>query len=503
MDYTSIHINGHLLSDDILHSIETEDTMPGNREQDFNLDVSLSAKIDNAWSSLRGDWRLFNERNLLKDSYGTRSVRRLMERFFSSLDYQLDFQSQYIEAAGRSFDIPYLCPELGGIPVIIVGDKTGLQGDTCNTLDIRTKGERRQKSPHATMLDYLNSSEHIYGIVTNGQTLRLIRNTGQLVKLTYIEFDLRRMIEEDHYAEFCLLFRLMHASRFSQAGDDPCVMERWFNRSIESGNRIRDGLSDAVQKAMEILGQAAFSGKGAGNNALRTAFEDGKVTADEFNKELIRFIYRLLFLFIIEDRKLVYQLPEHTSPEYEKIAHWQDLYTKYYSASRLRNLSAPTLYSLRNKNYSDIWSALMDTFRLFVDGDFGVHLGIKPLGGMLFNAETLHWLQQCDITNEQLLNALGALNEFIDDKGNRVKINYSSLDVEEFGSVYEGILEMRPQITYSPINATYTFTYGAGLDRKSTSSYTLGPTLCKVLSARLSNLSSRIRLLPPIQLRRK
>lgn len=30
MDYTSIHIYGHLLSDDILHEIETESSMQGN-----------------------------------------------------------------------------------------------------------------------------------------------------------------------------------------------------------------------------------------------------------------------------------------------------------------------------------------------------------------------------------------------------------------------------------------------------------------------------------------
>ena len=73
MDYTSIHIYGHLLSDDILHEIETESSMQGNREQDFNLDVSLTAKIDNAWSSLRNDWKLFSERNSLRDPYGTKA----------------------------------------------------------------------------------------------------------------------------------------------------------------------------------------------------------------------------------------------------------------------------------------------------------------------------------------------------------------------------------------------------------------------------------------------
>ncbi len=159
MDYTSIHIYGHLLSDDILHEIETDSSMQGNREQDFNLDVSLTAKIDNAWSSLRNDWKLFAERNLLRDPYGTKSVRRLMERFFTSLDYSLDYQPTQIEAGERRFDIPYICHELADMPVIIVGDKTGdINLDTLDkcTLDIRQKGERRQKSPHATMLDYLN-----------------------------------------------------------------------------------------------------------------------------------------------------------------------------------------------------------------------------------------------------------------------------------------------------------------------------------------------------------
>lgn len=479
MDYTSIHINGHLLSDDILHSIETDNSMQGNREKDFNLDVSLPAKIDNAWSSLRGDWRLFEGRNLLKDPYGTRSVRRLMERFFSSLDYQLEFQSQHIEAAGRTFDIPYICPELGGMPVIIVGDKTGIQGDNRNTLDIRTKGERRQKSPHATMLDYLNSSEHIYGIVTNGRTLRLIRNTGQLVKLTYIEFDLRRMVEEDHYAEFYLLFRLMHASRFTHAGDDPSVMERWFNRSIESGNRIRAGLSDAVQRAMEILGQAAFSGNEDGNKKLRQAFIAGEVTAEKINKELIRFIYRLLFLFIIEDRKLVYQLPEHNAPDYGQVVKWQEIYSRFYAASRFRNLSE--LRYLHNDQYNDLWDGLMDTFRLFVDGDFGAKLGIKPLGGMLFNSDTLHWLSQCAITNDRLLAVFGALNEFTDENGNRVKISYSSLDVEEFGSVYEGILEMKAVVVPGTVPTGWKFGFGQGLDRRSSSSYYTRPDLVQSL----------------------
>lgn len=483
MDYTSIHIYGHLLSDDILHEIETDLSMLGNREQDFNLDVSLTAKIDNAWSSLRNDWKLFAERNMLRDPYGTKSVRRLMERFFSSLDYQLDYQPTQIEANERKFDIPYICPELGQLPVIIVGDKTGDveldMMDKC-TLDQRVKGEHRQKSPHATMLDYLNSTEHIYGIVTNGQVLRLIRNTGQLVKLTYIEFDLRRMVEEDHYAEFCLLFRLMHTSRFSHSSDDACIMEQWFNRSIESGNRIRAGLSDAVQKAMEILGRAVVCGKGDGNEAFRQAIMNGEANSQTLNKELIHFIYRVLFLFIIEDRNLVYHIGDpDKDADYDRKVHCQDIYKKFYAVSRLRGLSE--LPHLRSSRYHDLWEGLMDSFHLFEDGAFGAPLCIKPLGGILFDKDTLHYLRYCRITNKELLEAFACLNEFKDEKQNRVKINYSSLDVEEFGSVYEGILEMRAVITQGTSVMDWGFTFGAGLDRKSSSSYYTRPDLVQNL----------------------
>lgn len=62
-----------------------------------------------------------------------------------------------------------------------------------------------------------------------------------------------------------------------------------------------------------------------------------------------------------------------------------------------------------------------------------------------------------------------------------MKINYSSLDVEEFGSVYEGILEMRAIITEGTSFSGWNFTFGAGLDRKSSSSYYTRPDLVQSL----------------------
>lgn len=484
MDYTSIHIYGHLLSDDILRSIEQDNTLIGNREQDYGIDSSTSSAIDYVWSSLRNDWRFYQERSYVKDTYGTRKSRDLMERLFMSLGYELTRQSANVEAAGKSFDITYLCPQLGNLPFIVIGDRIN-ESDSIETLDkcsldYRAKGQQRKKSPHATMLEYLNSTENVYGIISNGQTLRIIRNSGQLVKLTYIEFDLRRMLEEDKYTEFCLMFRLLHSSRFRTAGDEQCVFERWFNLSIESGNRIREGLSLAVQKAMETIGNAAVKTKGEGNEALRQALTDGTFDSAKMNKELIHFIYRILFLFIIEDRNLVYQIPDSPDDaDYKKLCNYQEVYKKYYAASRLRKLSE--LNYLKTSQYSDIWKGLMDTFRLFETGTFGEKLGIKPLGGVLFDSDTLHYLKECEISNRDILQAFSALNEFTDDRGQRVKINYSALDVEEFGSVYEGILEMRPFIQPGVTESDWQFGFVGGLDRQSTSSYYTRPDLVQSL----------------------
>lgn len=489
MDYTSIHIYGHLLSDDILHHIERENTLNGNRDQDFGMDISVSSAIDYVWSSLRNDWNFYKERAnserlVNRDPYGTRRARDLMERLFQNLGYSLDRQATNIEVAGTNYDISHTCHDLGKMPFIIIGEGISADGnidtlDKCS-LDYRAKGGRRKKSAHATMLEYLNATENIYGIISNGQILRIIRNSGQLVKLTYIEFDLRRMLEEDKYTEFCLMFRLLHASRFRASGDEPCVMERWFNMSIESGNRIRNGLSRAVQTTMETIGNAVLTSEGEGNDALREAFANGTMDATQLNKELIHFIYRLLFLFIIEERGLVYQIPESPdAPDYKQLCQWQDIYKKFYAASRLRHLSE--LAYLKQRQYSDLWQGLMDTFHLFEPDTFGEKLGIKPLGGVLFGTETLHWLKQCQVSNRDLLAAFSALNEFEDERQQKVKINYSSLDVEEFGSVYEGILEMRPSVQPGVAASDWQFGFVGGLDRQSTSSYYTRPDLVQNL----------------------
>lgn len=475
MDYSCIHIFGHIISEEIIKAIETQENYAGNTERDFAIPTGMSVRqtIDSEWSMFKMRWlNVFNNRNLTNDPYGTKSVKSLMKLFFTEFGYDLLELRKNVEVENKSYGITYLASECGNLPIIVVGDvildNTGIQTHDKCSLDFRAKGQRTVKSPHATMLEYLNVTDNIYGIVSNGRVLRVIRNSGELVKTTYIEFDLQKMVEEDHYNEFVIMFRLIHNSRFVKNGDDSTIFERYFNQSVESGNRIRFGLSVAAQNVMEIIGTAALKN----TPEVCDAYEKGELTAPQLHKELIHFIYKLLFLFIVEDRNLLYAQDEDAD---EQIDNWNRIYNKYYSVRRLRTMSEYPY--LKKGQYYDMWMSLFETFRLFEDESFGAPLGLKPLGSVLFATNSTPWLRKCKIDNYSLLTAFGYLDQFQGEQGNMVKINYTALDVEEFGSVYEGILELRPIISLTDRR----FYYAQGLDRKTTSSYYTRPDLVNSL----------------------
>ena len=60
----------------------------------------------------------------------------------------------------------------------------------------RVKVDRRppsgipRLSAHALVQEYLNKTEHLWAIATNGFRWRLLRDSSLMTRLTYIEFDL-------------------------------------------------------------------------------------------------------------------------------------------------------------------------------------------------------------------------------------------------------------------------------------------------------------------------
>jgi methylase of polypeptide subunit release factors len=111
----------------------------------------------------------------------------------------------------------------------------------------------------------------------------------------------------------------------------------------------------------------------------------------------------------------------------------------------------------------------MTTFALFENEKIGQHLGISPLGSGIFSPDALGVVSKQLVDNETLLRVLRYLVTFENEQGIRVRVNYADLDVEEFGSVYEGLLDYDPEI--KQIAGEPVFGFVRGDDRSSSGSH--------------------------------
>ena len=344
---------------------------------------------------------------------------------------------------GKSYAISHRATNLDGFPIHIVGVNQKLD----------TKNEGARLSPHALGQEYLNNHEQLYALVSNGKSLRLLRDATLLSRLSFVEFDLQRMMEENLYAEFALLYRFLHATRLPKKVEEApdCFLEFYHVESLASGSRIRERLSQAVEISIKDLANGLLSHPD--NKELRELILDEKITSKDFYLYNLRTVYRILFLLVIEDRKLIY--PEKLdSDQIQK----QKIYYNYYSLQRLTNLAENLIYVDPKK--TDLWSSLLTTFSLFEYKENGQKLSIAPLGSGLFHPSSLGKLREQSLDNETLLGVLRYLVSFENENKQRVRVNYADLDVEEFGSVYEGLLEYEPKFEVSLGVPVFTFVEG-------------------------------------------
>lgn len=456
MIYPSIRIEGSILSPDILEKLEEAN---GQRPADFGLETSDKVKdeIARAWADAQDYWRIYQRKleTLKEDSPATTETRNLwIVPLLGLLGYQLEFEAKSIELNGKLYPISHRVTNRGNAAIHIIGSREPAG------LDRKPEKAALRMSAHAMMQEYLNLTEQLYGIVTNGRLLRLLRDSSRLVKLTYLEFDLDRIFNDGLFADFAILYRLLHVTRLPaqlEASADS-IIERYHQDSLDSGARIRDGLSKAVENAIRTFANGFLSHPD--NTELQAEINAGRLQPAEFYRHLLRLIYRLLFLMVIEERNLVYPL----SPSAAK----REIYDRYYSLMRLRRLSEKRY--LAGRRHNDHWLALLATFKLFEDGGPGSKLGIAPLAGDLFRFDAIGYFGRCSLDNETLLQCLRSLslNEN-PNNGQVIRVNYAALNVEEFGSVYEGLLEYEP--VFNRLDGSVEFAFARGDERAATGSH--------------------------------
>jgi methylase of polypeptide subunit release factors len=455
MLHPSIRLEGSILSADILDAIERGERAH-QLPKDFGLDPSTKVKdeIADAWVAARAYWAAYQVKiSRLKDgATGTTETRnQWMVPLLGLLGYHLNLtESEAIQ--GKTYRISHRDPARDQLPVHLIGWHESLDRRS-------TVPNAPRMSPHGLVQEYLNLTEHLYGIVSNGRLIRLLRDSSRLVKLTFIEFDLERIFTEELFADFALFYRLLHASRLpvSQDAVAEAPIEIYHQDSLDSGSRIRDGLSTAVHRVILDLANGLLNHPA--NDRLRELAGRPEFAPD-FYAHLLRLIYRLLFLMVIEERGLA-----HVPGTDKRL---REIYDLGYSLARLRRLSEKPHFA--DARHSDAWLALIALFRLVDESGRGLKLGVAPLGGDLFNRGSLGVLEDCSLDNATFLGALRQLTLFTNPVTRQLmRVNYGALNVEEFGSVYQGLLEFEPRVT--EIDGKWHFAFAQGDERAATGSH--------------------------------
>ncbi len=464
MNFTSISVEGGILPPDLLENIAIGGgELPGQKPMDFNVSRgrSLSDVMQRSFADARDYWNAFQARRDRSGESPTTLTRQYwMEGFLELLEFPRPrFQRNALEVGDRSLVISHRMHEGEFAPPInIVAWNQSLD----------EKERQHRHTPHAAVQSYLNGSETLWGVATNGGELRLLRDSVRFSKPSYLEFNLQAMLEGNLYNEFAVLYRLLHATRFPAPHDLPhdCWLEKYHSAGVERGDRVRDRLRDGVKGALETLGTAFL--RHPANAALAESIGQAHLTDTHFYRQLLRLVYRLLFLMVTEERKLLAQ---------EAGTGMHSVYSRYYSVGRLRTRAERHFAGDR---HTDLWEGLKKTFRLFRD-DTALDLHLSPLNGELFGPEACQDLESATCSNADLLKAMQHLSTFDVDSVRR-RVNYAHLDVEELGSVYESLLDYRPEFTgRDEAGVSWGFALAAGTERKQTGSYYTPPELVREL----------------------
>ncbi|PWS42344.1 hypothetical protein DKT74_22775 [Streptomyces sp. ZEA17I] len=239
---------------------------------------------------------------------------------------------------------------------------------------------------------------------------------------TFVEIDLALLAEADA-AYLPLLFS---AAALTDDGSVPQILETSADHAAALGRRLRERVyKDVVPQ----LATAVARHRGAADEAE---------LAEAYHRTLI-ILFRLLFTAYAEDRGL---LPYLRNP--------------CYTAKALKTLArefAEKPEQEFNAVATGRWDDLLAVWRAIDDGN--TPWGVPAYNGGLFASDDVHSagraIADLRLTDDEIGPALRALLIDTGEDGSVGPVDFRSLSVREFGTIYEGLLESSLSIAPGPL----------------------------------------------------
>jgi len=482
LSFDTLHLEGGLFVPDLLEKTALG-TAPGQTVADYKLPrgLRLSDEYGRAFQIALAAWKAFETRG--------KSEEFVLEVFRDCLGFTSISKPESLSVSDLRFPVEYLLTP--SVPMVIAPKDWGLD-DSQARWAVEGAGSRKKSAFQLTQ-EFLNASgDHTWAVVTNGTTVRLLRDSQTLVRPNWLEFDLGTILRNERYADFKAFWMILHSSRAPLNAPGEGIWGQWRTQGIEEGTRVRTGLRDGVTKALISLGKGFLTTKGTVNDILRQKLLTGGITPMDYYQQVLRLVYRFLFLFTIEERGFLH--PTDPNDPVAQLA--QALYAQGYSMARLRDQS---LKKAGYDRYSDLWQGVRVVFAALNRGE--PRMDLPALGGV-FLPEHCADLESCQLSNRSLLEAMHHLR-WSTMGGNLALIDYRNMGPEELGSVYESLLELVPVVDLSAQSFGFV---GIGADdgstagnaRKTTGSYytpdslvqeLIRTTLDPVIEARLADTS--------------
>ncbi|WP_419656001.1 uncharacterized protein Dvar_51100 [Desulfosarcina variabilis str. Montpellier] len=292
----------------------------------------------------------------------------------------------------------------------------------------------------AKLLAQLKERKLNWGILTNGAIWRLYSTKSSRPYEDYVELRLEQALEGSDEAEYGLFERFFHKYSFivedvddseaREQDESVGVYKCRLDRDREQSEQV---LEDSVKTP--FLAQVDEVLQYICNGFIFDTQKSGEEYTEEERAEIfesaVKLIYRCLFLFYAEARRLLPSDPEKA-----------DLYQRHSIQTLCKEARKFRWGERRDTDHYDLWKHLKGLINAVNDGD--PEYGIMGYNGGLFDDEEERFLGQHQLRNDFMCRALYLL-AFVEPYNNEpdgeYAIPYEDLEVRHLGELYENILE--------------------------------------------------------------